>query len=364
MRMEDDLAKFYYGGQAVMEGVMMRGQRHMAVAVRAPGGNIVLHEEPLDSAIYRYPAMKLPFLRGLVALWDALGLGMKALMFSANVALEEAGPATDEEPALSAAKGRTTNDEGPSNTGYPVVASHNGAQTTQKSLGAVAGASVAIALVVMVGVFFVLPVLAAQFIASILHSDSTVMSNVIEGVIRLGLFLGYIWVVGFMPDMRRVFGYHGAEHKTINAYEAGVELTPGAVQKFTLLNPRCGTTFLLIVLVLATVLFVAIGKLPFALMVVSRIVLVPVVAAISYEFIRLMANLYGHPVVRAIMAPGLALQKMTTRPPDLSMIEVGIAALNAVLAADGVLVNAQVAAPETTRPAIAADERQPTTAQT
>jgi uncharacterized protein YqhQ len=329
---EDDLAKFYYGGQAVMEGVMMRGQRHMAVAVRGPGGKIVVHEEPLNSAIYRNPAMKMPFLRGLVALWDALGLGMKALMFSANVALEEAreGSGTDD--------GRRTTDDRQPATGNPTAESHGGGQATQNSLGAAAGVSVAIALLVMVGVFFVLPVLAANLISAVLHSDSTIMTNVIEGVIRLALFLGYIWVVGFIPDMRRVFGYHGAEHKTINAYEAGVELTPRNVQEFTLLNPRCGTTFLLIVLVLATVLFVAIGKLPFPLMVLSRIVLVPVVAAISYEFIRLMANLYGHPVVRAIMAPGLALQKMTTRPPDLSMIEVGIAALSAVLVADGVPV--------------------------
>ena len=187
------------------------------------------------------------------------------------------------------------------------------------------------------------------------------MTNVLEGVIRLGLFLGYIWAIGFMPDIKRVFGYHGAEHKTINAYEAGVELTPQKVQEFTLLNPRCGTTFLLIVLLLATLVFIAIGKLPFPLMVLSRIVLVPVVAAISYEFIRLMANLYGNAVVRAIMAPGLALQKMTTRPPDLSMIEVGIAALNAVLVADGVVVSAErgVRSAEWTT---TADDRQPTTA--
>jgi len=349
--MEDGLAKFYYGGQAVMEGVMMRGQRHMAVAVRAPGGKIVVHEEPLNSAIYRNPSMKLPFLRGLVALWDALGLGMKALMFSANVALEEAG------------EGLTADDRPPT-TDHPVITNQEPQPASQKSLGAAAGVSVAISLVVMVGVFFVLPVLAAQLITSIVRSDSTILSNVIEGVIRLGLFLGYIWVVGFIPDMRRVFGYHGAEHKTINAYEAGVELTPKNVQAFTLLNPRCGTTFLLIVLVLATVLFVAISKLPFPLMVLSRIVLVPVVAAISYEFIRLMANLYGHPLVRTIMAPGLALQKMTTRPPDLSMIEVGIAALSAVLAADGVPVSAQIPVRDAEHQLLTPDERQTTTAQT
>jgi uncharacterized protein YqhQ len=146
-----------------------------------------------------------------------------------------------------------------------------------------------------------------------------------------------------------VFGYHGAEHKTINAYEAGVELTPERVQSFTLLNPRCGTTFLLRVLVLATLLFVTLGKPPFELMVLSRIVLVPLVAAVSYEFIRLMANLYHLPVIRAIMAPGIALQKMTTREPDLSMVEVGITALNAVLVADGVIAPMPVPAHEAER---------------
>jgi uncharacterized protein YqhQ len=331
--MEVELAKFYYGGQAVMEGVMMRGQKHMAVAVRAPGGEIVLHEEPLNSAIYRNPTMKLPFLRGLVALWDALGLGMKALMFSASVAIEdETAAADDRRPATDDGQQPPTQNSGPK---------------TQSSLGATAGVSVAIALVMMVGIFFVAPVLVAKLITSLVNTDSTIASNLIEGAIRLAFFLGYIWVIGFMPDIKRVFGYHGAEHKTINAYEAGVELTPKNVQQFTLLNPRCGTTFLLIVLVLATLLFVAIGKLPFILLVVSRIVLVPVVAAVAYEFIRLMANLYGNPIVRAIMAPGLALQKMTTRPSDLSMIEVGIAALNAVLVADGVVANVEVGARNT-----------------
>jgi len=351
------LAKFYYGGQAVMEGVMMRGQRHMAVAVRAPGGEIVLHEEPLNSVIYSNPVMKLPFLRGLVALWDALGLGMRALMFSASVALDDEG--TQEE-------GRKTKDEGEKLTQSSELKTmpSSGAKG-QNSLGATAGVSVAIALVMMVGIFFVLPVLAARLITSIANTDSTIASNLIEGAIRLALFLGYIWVIGFMPDIKRVFGYHGAEHKTINAYEAGVDLTPKNVQQFTLLNPRCGTTFLLIVLVLATIVFVLIGKLPFILVVLSRIVLVPVVAAIAYEFIRLMANLYGNPIVRAVMAPGLALQKMTTRPPDLSMIEVGIAALNSVLVADGVIVNAEAAKQNAEWQATATtDERQPAAMQT
>ncbi len=319
------MAKFYYGGQAVIEGVMMRGQRNMAVAVRAPGGNIVVHQEPLNAAIYTNPVMKLPFLRGLVALWDALGLGMKSLMFSANIAMEEESGSAEEQPR-------------------PEVASRPSSSDAQ-SFGTVGWVSIVIALAMMVGIFFVLPVLVAGLFGVVTGNNSTLANNLVEGVVRIALFIGYIWVIGFMPDIKRVFGYHGAEHKTINAYEAGVDLTPQNVQTFTLLNPRCGTTFLLIVLLLATVLFVLIGKLPFAFTLLSRIVLVPVVAAFAYELIRLMANLYGNPVVRAILAPGLALQKMTTRPPDLSMIEVGIAALEAVLVADQVHVTATEARP-------------------
>ena len=325
------MAKFYYGGQAVMEGVMMRGQKHMAVAVRAPGGNIVVHQEALDSAIYRHPVMKLPFLRGLVGLWDALGLGMKALMFSANIAIEE------EDKAESSAE-TPAGESAESTVPVPGVTA---APEGSASMGAAAWTSVAVALVLMVALFFVLPVLGAGLITWLVGNESSVLHNVIEGAIRLALFMGYIWAIGHMPDIKRVFGYHGAEHKTINAYEAGVELTPERVQSFTLLNPRCGTTFLLIVLVLATVLFVFLGKPPFLLMVLSRIVLVPLVAAVSYEFIRLMANLYHLPFIRAIMAPGIALQKMTTREPDLTMLEVGIAALTAVLVADGVIAAEQ-----------------------
>jgi uncharacterized protein YqhQ len=333
------LAKFYYGGQAVIEGVMMRGQRHMAVAVRAPGGDIVVHEEALNSAIYRHPIMKLPFLRGFVALWDALGLGIKALMFSADVAMQEEVRPKDV-GKLEGLKVERLEGPGPAtseNENFPTLKPSN-LEANQKAFsGPAAWTSIALALAMMVGLFFVLPVLAASFVTGLLNVNSSLAHNVIEGVIRLGLFLGYIWAIGKMRDIERVFGYHGAEHKTINAFEAGEELTPERVQRFTLLNPRCGTTFLLIVLLLATVVFVLIGKLPFVLMVLSRVVLVPIIAAAAYEFIRLMANLYHHAAIRAILAPALALQNRTTRQPDLSMIEVGIAALKAVLVADGVM---------------------------
>jgi uncharacterized protein YqhQ len=345
------LAKFYYGGQAVIEGVMMRGQKHMAVAVRAPDGRIVLHEEALDKGLYKSPLMKLPFLRGILGLWDALGLGMRALFFAANVALEE-----DEDPkqvsqetqgALAAMPTPITSTPTPTpTTQNGAVEQGKGSKPSQNSFsGAVGWTTVAVALAFMVGIFFVLPVLAASGFELVVGTQSSVVHNLVEGAIRLTLFIAYIWGIGKMRDIQRVFGYHGAEHKTINAYEAGAKLTPESVQQFTLLNPRCGTTFLLIVLLMATVVFILIGKLPFVFMVLSRILLVPVIAAIAYEFIRLMANLYGNPIVRAIMAPGIALQKMTTRPPDLSMIEVGIAALQAVLVADGVLQPTPVEAP-------------------
>jgi uncharacterized protein YqhQ len=332
---------------------MMRGQRHMAVAVRAPDGRIVLHEEALDKGLYRSPLMKLPFLRGVLGLWDALGLGMRALFFSANVALE-----AEEDPKQVGheAQGALATMASPI-TPSPIEVAQNGA--TQRNAGskpkspdafngAVGWTTVAMALAFMVGIFFVLPVLAASGFELVVGTQSTLVHNLVEGAVRLTLFIAYIWGIGKMRDIQRVFGYHGAEHKTINAYEAGVELTPDSVQKFTLLNPRCGTTFLLIVLLMATIVFILIGKLPFVFMVLSRIVLVPVIASIAYEFIRLMANLYGNPIVRAVMAPGITLQKMTTRPPDASMLEVGIAALKAVLVADGVLQSAPV---EITQPA-------------
>ena len=338
------MAKFYYGGQAVIEGVMMRGQRHMAVAVRAADGRIVVHEEALNAAIYRHPMMRLPFLRGFTALWDAMGLGMKSLMYSANVAMEEEQKADDGlqttddtiEHEMQGAAATTAVPAAPIALPDPQPAARS-AQPAAGSQQPAIWVSVVIALAFMIGIFFVLPVLGANLFTWIAGTESSLAHNLIEGGIRLALFIGYIWAIGFMPDIKRVFGYHGAEHKTINAWEAGVELTPGKVQAFTLLNPRCGTTFLLIVLLMATVVFVFLGKPPFVLMVLSRIVLVPVVAAIAYEFIRLMADHYGNPIIRAIMAPGIALQKMTTRPPDDSMVEVGIEALRRVLVADGMI---------------------------
>ncbi len=296
------MAKFYYGGQAVIEGVMMRGRSRMAVAVRAPDGKIVVHEEPLTAAIYTRKWGQWPFIRGLGMLWDALGLGMRALLWSADVSLKEEG------------------------------------QEEVTFTGPVAWTTVAISLAFSVALFFLLPTAAAKWLAPMAGNGLVV--SAVEGVIRLGLFLAYLWGIGFMPDIRRVFAYHGAEHKTINAYEAGAPLTPAAVARFTTAHTRCGTSFLLSVMIIAILVFAPFHFENLLLRLGSRILLIPVVAGIAYELMRFTAARAGHPLVRVLIAPGLALQRLTTREPDPSMLECAIAALKPVLAADGIQVEA------------------------
>lgn len=296
------MAKFYYGGQAVLEGVMMRGRKSMAVAVRAPDGQITLHEEPLTAAIYTKKWGQWPFVRGVGMLWDALGLGMRALLWSADVAMSE--------------------------------------EEDVKFTGPVAWTTVASSLLVAVGLFFLLPTLAAKWLAPLAGG---LAGSVIEGVIRLGLFLLYLWGIGFMPDIRRVFGYHGAEHKTINAYEAGAPLNPSSVARYSTSHTRCGTSFLLTVMVIAIIVFAPFHFNNVLLRLASRIVLIPVVAGIAYEFMRFTAARVERPWVRMLIAPGLALQRLTTREPDETMLECAIAALKPVLAADGILVEAPLA---------------------
>ncbi len=302
------MAKFYYGGQAVIEGVMMRGRRHMAVAVRAPDGTILCHDEPLPARLTQYGAW--PLLRGVVLLWESLALGVRSLRFSAAVASEEEPPAGVPAPAADPAR-------------------------YMEGAGAGVPAALLTSLLFAVGIFFVLPLLLTSWADRFIAADWA--SNLLEGAIRLAFLLGYMLVIGRVPEIRRVFGFHGAEHKTINAYEAGLPLTPRDVQRCTVVNPRCGTTFLLIVVVLSILVFALLGRPPLAWRLLSRIVLVPVVAAIAYEAIRWAAGHYGNPVVRAVMAPGLALQALTTRPPDDEMVAVGIMALQRVLVRDGVL---------------------------
>ncbi|MEE8392212.1 MAG: DUF1385 domain-containing protein [Anaerolineae bacterium] len=288
---------FNYGGQAIIEGVMMRGARTMAIALRHPDGHIAVETEALNEALYSGPISRVPFLRGLVMLWDALGLGTKALMMSADVAAGEevsfSGPVTW--------------------------------VTTLLGLG------------MGVGLFMMLPSFLVGLVAT--HIPSEWLASLLEGVVRLLIMVGYIWAVGFMPDIQRVFAYHGAEHKTINAYEAGAKLTVESVRSFSTSHARCGTAFLLTVVVITVLIFAPFGRMVLIWRVLSRIALLPVISGISYEVLRLTARLSDRPWMRAIIAPNLAFQRLTTREPDDSMVKVAITALRTVLIDEGVLVD-------------------------
>jgi len=291
-------SNYSYGGQAVIEGVMMRGARYLSVAVRNPTGEIVTHLEPLDSRIYGGKMAKIPFVRGLTLLWDAMGLGIKSLMFSADVALEE------------------EKDEGGGNVFQ----------------GPAQWGTVAISLVFSVALFFILPALIAGLLARWLGLDSShIVSHIFEGVFRLGLLIGYISIIGLMPDIKRLYGYHGAEHKTINAYEAGAELTPSSVARFSLEHPRCGTAFLLTVVVISIIFFSLLPPMSIPVRLLSRVLLLPVVAGVAYEFIRFTARHQENALIRAITRPNLALQHLTTREPDEDMLAVAITAFEQVL---------------------------------
>ena len=275
-----------YGGQAVIEGVMMRGSQSVAIAMRAPNEEIVIHSEPL-SGIYKSKIIKIPFLRGLVALWDALGLGIRALTISANIQ-------TGEDEKL----------EGPA---------------LYLTLG--------ISLTFGIGLFFLLPAVLGQLSERVL-GISAWWSNLLEGLVRLALLVGYIWIIGKSSEIKRVFAYHGSEHKTINAFEAGADLTPETVTHFSLEHPRCGTAFLLSLVLLSVLVFSLLGPLPMFWRLASRILLIPVLAGIAYEYIRWTANHLDSKIVRKMIKPNLALQHMTTREPTLQMLEVSIAAFN------------------------------------
>jgi uncharacterized protein YqhQ len=274
-----------YGGQALIEGVMMRGQKALAIAMRAPTGEIVIHTEKL-AGLYQSQVAKIPFLRGVVLLWDALGLGMKALVRSANLQ-------TGEDEKL----------EGPALYG-----------------------TMALSLAVSIGLFFLAPYGVGK-LGEWLGLNVWAAAG-LEGVVRLALVVAYIWGIGHMEDIRRVFQYHGAEHKTINAFEAGAELTPENVAKFPLEHPRCGTSFLLTLVILTVVVFSFLHPLPVLWQIAGRLLLIPVLAGVAVEYIRWTANNLSLPLVRAIVRPNLALQGLTTREPDLSMLEVAICSFN------------------------------------
>ena len=287
---------FFYGGQALIEGVMMRGRTTVAMSVRPPSGEIVTLSEPLPPALKADRRLiKIPLLRGVILLYETLVIGTRMLMRSASIAAE------GEDIEL----------------GRGMIAI-----TMTLSIG------FAIAL------FFVLPLFLSTFAEDATQSD--LLANVVEGVIRLVIFIGYLAAIGLMRDIRRVFAYHGAEHKAISAHEAERPLTPDEVDAFGTAHTRCGTTFILIVVVISIFFFSLIPRagVPLPLLFLSRIVLVPVIAAFAYELVRFGARHYGNALVRAIYQPGLWLQALTTRKPDHSMLEVSIASLESCLAAD------------------------------
>ena len=289
-----------YGGQAVLEGVMMRGRRVAATAVRHPAGHIVLKTEALDPNRLSQRLRRVLFVRGAVALWEMLAIGLRALNFSANVQLAE-----DEDQ-----------DKGPGG-----------------AAGGMMTGSLVIGLVVGVGLFFVLPLVLTSFTDGLVESDF--VSNLIEGAVRMAVFVAYIALIGLMPDIRRVWMYHGAEHKTINTLEAGRQLTVDNVRRHNLAHPRCGTSFIVTLVAISIIVFALLGRPPMALRVVSRIALLPIIAGVGYEYIMLTARYQGQALARWAAMPGMWFQRLTTREPDDAQLEVAIAAMDHVLAREG-----------------------------
>lgn len=285
--MNTERIKKFVGGQAVIEGVMMRGPGYTATAVREPAGTIVVQKEATKSIADTYPILKKPFLRGCVALYESLVIGMKALSFSAKAAGDEEEEMSKSEIAI----------------------------------------TMVISTVFAIAVFLALPTFIVKFIPGV--QDNHVVLNLIEGVIRLVLFLLYIWGIGLTKDIQRVFQYHGAEHKTIHTYELDLPLTVENVRQQSRLHARCGTNFLLIVMVVSIFVFAFLGWPNLLERILSRVLLMPVVAGIAYEVIRL-AGRSEHSFVKAIIKPGLVLQYMTTREPEDDQIEVAIRALEEV----------------------------------
>lgn len=288
------MPRFSYGGQALIEGVMMRGRDAVAVALRHPDGRIVWANERLDSGFHGSRAAKLPFVRGLVVLYETLFTGTRWLVRSASVQAEEDG--------------------------------------VELGKGSIA-LMLLITLGLGIGLFFLLPLLIATFTAGNIEND--LVQHLVEGVIRVVIFLGYLALISRTPDIRRVFQYHGAEHMTIHALEAGDPLRPENVRRYPTAHPRCGTEFLVVVIALSIVAFSIVGRQEPLVMVGSRILLVPVIAAIGYELLKLGARHRGNALVRVIMWPGILVQMITTKQPTDDMIEVAIVAMEEAMKADG-----------------------------
>ena len=295
------MEKINVGGQAVIEGVMMRAPRSLAIAVRRPNGEIIVKSELVVPLSERYPAVKLPIIRGAVALFQSLVTGVRALNFSANEAMG------DEEK-------------------------ESGEANQELSTWAMAG-TMAVAFCFGIALFFVLPLYATKMLTQLAYiSDNNIVFNLVDGLIRVVVFLVYIWIISRMKDIQRVFQYHGAEHKSIFAFESGENMTVERVRRFSRLHPRCGTSFLLIVMLVSIAVFSLIPKLwLFYYKAGARIILLPLIAGISYEFLKWSAKNEANPLVRLLIAPGLALQRLTTSEPDDAQLEVAIRSLHEAL---------------------------------
>ena len=294
------MPRYSYGGQALIEGVLMRGRDAIAVALRHPDGRIVYATERLDSGVHGTRWSKLPFLRGLIVLYETLFVGTRWLVRSAT--LQAAGTGEEGDEGVELGKG-----------------------------------SIALMLVITlafgVGIFFLLPLLLASATTS--NIQNGLVQHLVEGLIRVAIFIGYLLLIARAEDVRRVFQYHGAEHMTIHALEAGDPLVVDAVRKYPTAHPRCGTEFLVVVIALSIIAFSLVGRQEPAVMIGSRILLIPVIAAVGYELLKWGAKHRGNAIVRAIMYPGILVQKITTRQPSVDMIEVAIVSMEQALVADG-----------------------------
>ncbi|MFO7571462.1 MAG: DUF1385 domain-containing protein [Gaiellaceae bacterium] len=283
-----------FGGQAVLEGVMMRSPSSWAVAIRTPEGDITEVVREIESPMQKRKLWRLPVIRGVIALGESLAIGFRALAISANVASQE----RDEDGEIQ----------------------------TQISRG-----QIIFSFVLAIGFALALFKVGPALLTNWLPIESTTWFVVVEGLVRVSVFIAYILLISLLPDLRRVFQYHGAEHKTINALEAGVELTPQNVQRFSLIHPRCGTAFLLWVMVIAIFVFAFVGRPEWYYLILSRILLLPVIAGLAYEVIRYAGMHQDNRFLMALLAPGLWLQRLTTREPSDDQVEVSICALQRVL---------------------------------
>jgi uncharacterized protein YqhQ len=284
--------KFNYGGQAVIEGVMIRGRSSMVTAVRRPSGEITTDVKPLPSTSTS-KAGRIPFIRGVVVLIEAMVLGIQSLYHSANISMEE-----------------------------------EGVKISTKAIWGM----MAVAVILVVLLFFIAPLFLTSWLST--NIPNTIVFNIIEGVIRLAIFIGYIKLISYMPDIKRVFTYHGAEHKAVNAYEAGVPMEVSAIKKYSKAHVRCGTSFLFLVFVVAIIVFTFVGRQELWLMVISRVVLIPVIMGVGYEIIYFGARHDKNWFIKIILAPGLWMQAMTTGEPDDKQLEVAITAVNKAVAID------------------------------